>query len=340
MNHIKHNQKESALTSSKISSWPHHLKKHAVSAYVSSDACDCLPPSQMHSYRNVKPEKDTLGDEQGVLISQKLYSELQPLLSKMLVPSTPLSVLLLHISQIVSPPLAPGSSSLYKRLHYHASPELLSQVCASVQKTIRANDKLFIYGDGGVAFVFPDVDERGLQQILERVYGSVSLLQSETMIPPLTRETTVVLGGGTYPDPASSLSALLQQMGQVVHRLILRPAITTQLRGVTPLPASDTTLNEFIQVSGVTTVTREASGIPYLELPKVLPEHLTQLIPYQVALELQCVPVGREHRNLTVAMVDPTNKANITRLEQITDLVIFPVTCDGKELKILLSRGW
>jgi hypothetical protein len=67
---------------------------------------------------------------------------------------------------------------------------------------------------------------------------------------------------------------------------------------------------------------------------------LTHLIPHRIALELRCVPVGREHQNLTVAMVDPTNSTIISRLQQLTGLTIFPVACAEQQLDSLLTTDW
>src|SRR5260370_29230852 len=75
--------------------------------------------------------------------------------------------------------------------------------------------------------------------IVERCYQSINLLQGETVIPPLRRITDILLGSGSYPEPTRSPEELLYYCGLVVRKLMLRPAISTQLRSAksTPAPA-------------------------------------------------------------------------------------------------------
>ena len=82
------------------------------------------------------------------------------------------------------------------------------------------------------------------------------------------------------------------------------------------------------------------SNIPFMQLPDRLPSRLKQLIPYQVALELSCVPVGRDHHCLTVAMADPSNISALRSLRVVTGLAIFPVSCDVAALNALLRNKW
>ncbi|TMD62509.1 MAG: hypothetical protein E6I97_26610, partial [Chloroflexi bacterium] len=81
-------------------------------------------------------------------------------------------------------------------------------------------------------------------------------------------------------------------------------------------------------------------NIPFMQLPDRLPPRLKQLIPYQVALELSCVPVGRNHHCVTVAMADPSNSNALRSLRLVTDLAIFPVSCDVAALNTLLRKKW
>jgi hypothetical protein len=77
-----------------------------------------------------------------------------------------------------------------------------------------------------------------------------------------------------------------------------------------------------------------------MQLPAQLPARLKQLIPYSLALEIRCAPVGRDHNRLTVAMADPTNTESIRQLCEATGLSIFPVSCDVPALDTLLANGW
>jgi hypothetical protein len=83
--------------------------------------------------------------------------------------------------------------------------------------------------------------------------------------------------------------------------------------------------------------------IPFMDLfdvPKVLPPRLTRLLPRSLARELRCVPVGRSSRSLTVAMADPTNADSVQRLQDITGMTIFPVSCDEDDLNIFITKNW
>ncbi len=78
----------------------------------------------------------------------------------------------------------------------------------------------------------------------------------------------------------------------------------------------------------------------FLQLPTHLPKRLKQLIPYQLALEIRCAPVGRDHDRLTMAMADPTDTNALRQLEEATGLSIFAVSCDLEVLDALLARKW
>jgi hypothetical protein len=81
-------------------------------------------------------------------------------------------------------------------------------------------------------------------------------------------------------------------------------------------------------------------NIPFMQLPNQLSSRLKQLIPYHIAQELRCIPVGRDHQYLTVAMADPSNNNAVHALKEITGLTIFPVSCDILALNALLAGKW
>jgi hypothetical protein len=173
---------------------------------------------------------------------------------------------------------------------------------------------------------------------LERIYRSVSLLRAETVIPPLKRETDIVIGIGSHLEAGTSLEHLLSQTSTIARRLTLRPAIASHFWGVmSPLSEPEEILlrppQEYKRL-------HQGSSVPFMELPTQLPRRLKQLIPYHIALELHCAPVGRDHHCLTVAIADPTNKNTIRLLEEITSLTIFPVSCDLSALNTLLADKW
>lgn len=228
--------------------------------------------------------------------------------------STSVSVLVLHIVQSVIPSYRDTGRDTHsiQRQYVHVSAALLQQVIDAMLRVLRLDDRMFVREESGAAFIFPGVEQAGMQRILERIFASVSLLDGETLDPPLTRETHIVLGCGTYQRQQeiateSSFLSLYHQIGHAAHHLLLRPALRAPIA---------------------------------ITLPTTLPDRLTALLPCALARELQCVPVGYEQHRLTVALLDPTNEALIEHLRHHTGYTIYPVLCREEELTPLLTRGW
>ena len=222
------------------------------------------------------------------------------------------------------------SAALYKRPRYHAPASFLGQVLANIRRTIRTSDQILIHNGTGAAIIFPDDDREGGLNILERVYHSINLLQSETVIPPLKRETDILIGLGSYPKAGSSLESLLYHTGLVARRLRFRPAVTPLVWSIKSTGTSEEILHGRLSDADEQALLNQArsSGIPFMQLPVELPARLKQLIPYQLALDIRCAPVGRDHNRLTVAMADPTNRNAVLHLKETTGMIIFPVSCE------------
>jgi len=173
------------------------------------------------------------------------------------------------------------------------------------------------------------------------VYHSINLLQPETVIPPLKRETDITLGIGSYPKPGASQENLLYQTGFIASRIILRPAVTTQLHGTRSIGLVEVNLyNRNQDEENDALVAARNRGIPFMQLPARLPLRLKHLISYTLACELRCAPVGRDHNRLSVAMAFPTDTQVIDRLRSTTGMTIFPVACEAKALDDLLEHSW
>jgi hypothetical protein len=306
-----------------------------------TDQCTCLPLSALHK---APCEEQAENFEQFIEVTPattEINSYLRTILNSYFPRSAPLSILLLHISQLEHIHIAPKSTILHKRQRYHAPANLLEQVLINVRRTIRSSDHMLVHAGASVAVILPDVDQEGAQTLLERVYYSINLLQPETVIPPLKRETDIIIGIGSYPKPGTSIEDMLYHTGFIAHRIILRPAVTTQLHGTRSIGLSEGILLNRLQVEeDDSLVAARSNGIPYMQLPARLPSRLKQLIPYALALELRCAPVGRDHNRLTVAMAQPTNVQAIDRLRETTGMTIFPVACEAKALDNLLTHGW
>lgn len=303
------------------------------------ERCTCQALSSLHPAS--KDDQEEAGEvaEQILPVTAELNSHLRTKLGQYFPRTTPLSVLLLHISQLESVHIALKSAAVLKRPRYHAPASFLGQVLANVRRTIRTSDSILIQNGIGAAIIFPGVDKEGGHNILERVYHSINLLQSETVIPPLKRETDVLIGLGSYPKPGSSLESLLYHTGLVARRLRFRPAVTPFTWSV---PSSEETLHGRFSDEDEQVLLQQArsSGIPFMQLPTALPARLKQVIPHSLALEIRCAPVGRDHHRLTVAMADPTNRNAIRHLQEATGMLIFPVSCELAALDALLANGW
>lgn len=320
-----------------------------------AERCRCQPLSSLHTVPQaaIGQDEDDIDCDKITPATSELSVSIRMQLSNFFPHTTSLSMLLLHASQLEHIHISPQTALLHKRLHYHAPPGFLEQVLVNVRRTIRDSDQILIHKGVGAAIIFPDVDQQGIFNILERVYRSVSLLQAETVIPPLKRETDVVMGVGSYPEDGSSLEHLLYRASITARRFTLRPAITTQLWSATPHEPGETEASIHAQTRQQVYSSQALSdtqtqlhaikthvSIPYMQLPAQLPTRLKHLIPYSVACELRCAPVGRDHHCLTVAMIDPTDRSSIDTLCQLTGLTIYPVSCDADALDALLMYKW
>ncbi len=297
------------------------------------------PPSVL-SYNAAAPEqKDEADLEQSVPAAWNMKKRLRIALETFFPRTTPLSVLFLHVAQFEQSAYVEREISLYKRHQHHVTPGLLEQILGNARRVIRQVDPVLVHKDASAALLFPDTDQWSAYSILERVYNSISLLQSETVIPPLTHETTIFLGVGTYPEPCSSLESLLDQAGSIERSFTLRPVVTTQAQVVQPAMLVGTSGPQSASMSSPAKKSFPPAT-PFMQLPKTLPQRLRQLLPYQVALQFRCVPVGREHRSMTIAAARPLDAENLRHLQEITGMSIFPVSCREDELSTLLASGW
>jgi hypothetical protein len=303
------------------------------------ERCHCLPLSSLQAVHPQAQDEECVDIEKITPATPTLNAMLRAQLASFFPSSTALSLLLLHTSQLEHISLS-QPTTFNKRQRYHAPPSFLEQVLANVRRAIRSSEQILVDEGVGAAIIFPDVDQQGISQILERIYQSVSLLQAETVIPPLRYETDVVMGTSSYPEAGGSLEHLLHHVSVTTRRFTLPPAITTQQWAIDTIQPN----KEELTIADVPDIHDNESsislGVPYMQLPSQLPARLKQLIPYDIALQLRCAPVGRDHHYLTVAMAEPSNSASIHYLAEITGLTIFPVSCNISMLNILLANQW
>jgi hypothetical protein len=314
---------------------PAQLSSYIAQQQIAAEPCYCNPLSSLHTDpgREAKPEADLL-----VLAAPELHNRVRARLQELLPRIDTLSIVLLHVSQVESPPIVPPSQLPPRRQHYHAPAGLLEQMMVNVRRVIRDDDQIVLQPGSGTALLLPHVDSRGAYRVLERIYRSLDLLQAETVIPPLICETNIMLGSGSYPEQGRTLEQLLYATGVVAHHLILRPALALQRGSTSPAVEEDNTIYEHINET--MQVDKVSPPAPFMHLPGVLSQHLKRLIPYQMAQELCCAPVGRDQHRLTVAMADPTNGNALRLLAEHTGMTIFPVSCEEEALQALLTKRW
>lgn len=306
-----------------------------------AERCSCLPLcARDKAPGDVQAEIDDF--EQVVPATLELHNYLRTALAAFFPRPAPLSLLLLHIAQLEHIHIAPKSAVLHKRQRYHAPATFLEQVLVNIRRTIRASDQVVMHQGTGIAIILPDVDYEGVCRIAERIYDRINLLQPETVIPPLKRETDICIGIGSYPRPGESLEELLYYTRFIAHRLTLRPAVITPLHSILAAhpPTEIDNRRQDEDAGGAGSHAARSDGVPFMQLPTRLPQRLKHLIPYPLACELRCAPVGRDHTRLTVAMAHPTDTKAIQRLREATCMTIFPVACELAALETLLANGW
>jgi hypothetical protein len=316
------------------------IQPPAPAEYLSQtcELCSCVPAgfSKLADLSTGEAPENTI-----VPLAPELDRRLQQALEQYFPRSTSFSLLLLHITQFAQTPLPPAGPVVPQRLSCHAPASFLEQVLHPVRRTLRAQDHLLVDERGsGMVFLFPQVERVGIERILERVAHSISLLQAETVVPPLRQQTEITLGVGSYPEAAMSLRDLLIQASAVRERIVFRPAVLPEFP-----PARES--NPRAQGAARRSQAQEehqsatrAQGIPFMQIPSRLPTRLKQLVPYALALELRCAPVGRDHNRLTVAMANPTDARAIYHLREATGMAIFPVSCERSALETLLASNW
>lgn len=312
------------------------------------DRCDCLPFPSLHTTFHADMLADGDDEQQYVPITEPLYQNLCAHLDGYFPGSAPVSMLLLHLSQREQVHITLQEHATQKRRRFHAAPGILEQILVNIRRVIRANDLILAHEDIGAAIILPDVDTQGAHYILERIYNGVSLLQAETIIPPLKRETSLLIGLGTILDHKSTVEDLLSQASHRVRAFNLRPAITTQVWNASS-PVAEESHPAFVQrIPSLQEDSEEESieikpshaKVPFMELPAEIPTRLKQLIPYPTAIALRCVPVGRNQHCLTVAMANPASSDDVHQLREITGMTIFPVSCRVEALDALLTQAW
>lgn len=82
-------------------------------------------------------------------------------------------------------------------------------------------------------------------------------------------------------------------------------------------------------------------GIPHINLSDIIvKEEVASLIPVALAERYQIIPIKREGKKLTVAMVDPTNFFALDDVRMITGCEVEPVIAAEGEVKRVISQSY
>lgn len=309
---------------------PIHTTLYSVDQFA--QPCDCLLLQPAGYTEEFDPEDDAI-----VPMPAELQQRLSVLLTS-LFPSPGLySVLLLHVAQLKPTPIVADVTQ--KRQSYHTQDTVLEQILTNVRRVIRSTDQIVIQPGVAAALIFPRADYQGVSGILERAYHSISLLQAETIVPPLQQVTVITLGIGTATPETPSLEGLFSQASRAARSIILRP--TVPIQSWTPQPKARPKA-ALMQEEARTHTMHPIKGrtVPFMHLPTQLPDRLKHLIPHHLACEWRCAPIGRNHQSLTVAMAEPTNIHTLNHLAEVTGMTIFPVSCEQEALDLLLDQAW
>ncbi len=313
--------------------------RHSVSiAHVPPDQerCSCAPPGSLAVMERAASEGQEESEER-IPIAPALYRLLQVALASYYPRSTPFSLILLHVTQFEHIQMPPDSPIVHRRVSCHAPASFLDQVLHPIHRTLRGSDLVLAdEGGSGAVFLFPQVDRVGIACIAERISRSINLLQAETVVPPLRQQTEILLGVSSYPDAATTQEALVMQASRVRERIVFHPAVLPEA-----VPARAVAARGAVVARRRSTRKEvQLSGIPFMQIPSRLPTRLKQLVPYALAQELRCAPVGRDHNRLTVAMANPGDTRAIYHLREVTGMTIFPVSCELSALEVLLASDW
>src|SRR5947209_2971411 len=131
--------------------------------------CHCLPLSSLQEVPLQVQGEEGIDHHKVTPASPELNALIRAKLEQSFPRSTPLGLLLLHVSQLEHITIHPQSALLHKRQRLHASASFLEQVLVNVRRAIRECDELLIHEGTGAAIIFPEVDQQGLSTILERV---------------------------------------------------------------------------------------------------------------------------------------------------------------------------
>ncbi|GCE27244.1 hypothetical protein KDA_27280 [Dictyobacter alpinus] len=239
---------------------------------------------------------------------QDLTSTMQHLVTDKIT-SMALLILPLYFDSSANPQTA-EPQYIQQSIAYHLDP-----LCRLVRKT----DRVFVY-ETTFYFLLSGADLQGATIVQERLWEALLWQIHHAPETGILRPRAIAIGHSAYPQTSTE-----------VQTCILAARETRVLFEVQAAQPEISQEEELLEQA-------RKLGIPYLSpLPHKLPERLLQIVPPELAQELQCYPLGRERDTLTVAMTDPRDHQVLMRLQQATGLNIFPILASSQELQTALE---
>ncbi len=148
------------------------------------------------------------------------------------------------------------------------------------------------------------------------------------------RPAGMTIGHSAFPAPYSDIYQCIAAAREVRQSFGAQPEVPVEKTTI----RCDAATPEQVRDAELPALARKL-GVPYLSLlPRRLSPKVQQLVSPQLAHELRCYPLGREHNILTVAMLNPRDSRALDRLRQETGLRIFPVLAHPHELQTALEQ--
>lgn len=200
---------------------------------------------------------------------------------------------------------------------------------------VRKTDYVFLL-EHAYYFVLPGANLQGGSIVQERLWDALLWSIHNTHEGEVIRPRSVSIGHSAYPSPCATFEQFLSEANTTRKNFTLhtehQQARIVVVQPIDPITPQETTESELQALA-------RQLGVPYLPLlPRKIPARIRRLISIQLALDLRCYPLGREHDTLTVAMLHPDDNAILERLRRETGLQIFPVLAHPQELQNALEQ--
>ena len=209
----------------------------------------------------------------------------------------------------------------------------------NLRPLVRKTDIVLLVGHS-FHFLLPGATIDGGNIVQERLWEALLWRVHNAPAGEFLRPYYMMIGHSAYPQPQDQVLQCIDLASEPRQSLSLAPDKSTRKSVTRASKRSHQTTNEHDShdFPDLRLVARKA-GIPYLSLlPRKLPLKLQQLVSPQLALELQCFPLGCERDTLTVAIANPQDRQVLDRLHKETGLQIFPVLAPPQELQTALEQ--